>query len=85
MNLKKSVSVFGVTGSVGTSTVDILKTHADKYCVDAVTAHRNVDALAKTARDLGAKCAVIGDPDCFSQLRDALSDTDIEVTAGEGP
>lgn len=83
MNLKKSVSVFGVTGSVGTSTVDILKTHADKYCVDAVTAHRNVDALAKTARDLGAKCAVIGDPDCFSQLRDALSDTDIEVTAGE--
>ncbi|WP_430475557.1 1-deoxy-D-xylulose-5-phosphate reductoisomerase [Thalassospira lucentensis] len=83
MTLKKSVSVFGVTGSIGTSTVDILKTHADKYSVDAVTAHSNVDALAAIAKDVGAKCAVIGDPAYFNQLRDALAGTDIEVGAGE--
>jgi len=53
MTLKKSVSVFGVTGSIGASTVDVLKSHTDKYVVEAVTAHRNVDALAKAAIELG--------------------------------
>ena len=47
MTLKKSVSVFGVTGSIGASTVDVLKSHTDKYVVEAVTAHRNVDAFLK--------------------------------------
>ena len=83
MSLKKSVSVFGVTGSIGTSTVDILKSHADKYSVDAVTAHRNVEALAQIARDLSAKFAVIGDPDLYVELCDALAGSGIEAGAGE--
>jgi 1-deoxy-D-xylulose-5-phosphate reductoisomerase len=83
MTLKKSVSVFGVTGSIGASTVDVLKSHTDKYVVEAVTAHRNVDALAKAAIELGAKCAVIGDPACFADLRDALAGKGIEIAAGE--
>lgn len=83
MTLKKSVSVFGVTGSIGTSTVDILRNHSDKYSVDAVTAHRNVQSLATIAKDLNARCAVIGDPDLFHELREALAGTDIEVGAGE--
>lgn len=83
MSLKKSVSVFGVTGSIGTSTVDILKSHADKYSVDAVTAHRNVEALAQIARDLSAKFAVIGDLDLYDELCDALAGSGIEAGAGE--
>ncbi|MBN8197466.1 1-deoxy-D-xylulose-5-phosphate reductoisomerase [Thalassospira povalilytica] len=83
MSLKKSVSVFGVTGSIGTSTVDILKSHADKYSVDAVTAHRNVEALAQIARDLSAKFAVIGDPNLYDELCDALAGSGIEAGAGE--
>ncbi|RCK25022.1 1-deoxy-D-xylulose 5-phosphate reductoisomerase [Thalassospira profundimaris] len=83
MSLKKSVSVFGVTGSIGTSTVDILKSHADKYSVDAVTAHRNVEALAQIARDLSAKFAVIGDPSLYEELCDALAGSGIEAGAGE--
>lgn len=83
MSLKKSVSVFGVTGSIGTSTVDILKSHADKYSVDAVTAHRNIEALAQIARDLSAKFAVIGDPNLYDELCDALAGSGIEAGAGE--
>ena len=83
MTLKKSVSVFGVTGSIGASTIDVLKSHADKYAVEAVTAHRNVDALAKAAIELDAKCAVIGDPAFFGALQDALAGKGIELAAGE--
>ena len=63
MTEKKSVCVLGATGSVGSRTVDVLKAHADKYNVDAVTAHCNVASLAETARSLNAKMAVIANPD----------------------
>lgn len=83
MTVKKSVCVLGVTGSVGSSTVDILKAHADKYVVDAVTAHRNVGALAKSAIELGAAMAVIADESLYEDLKSALSGTDILAAAGD--
>lgn len=83
MTIKKSVCVLGVTGSVGSSTVDILKTHSDKYAVDAVTAHRNVQGLAKAAIELGAAMAVIADESLYEDLKSALSGTDILVAAGD--
>jgi len=83
MTIKKSVCVLGVTGSVGSSTVDILKAHADKYAVDAITAHRNVSALAKAAIELGAAMAVIADESLYEDLKSALSGTNILVAAGD--
>tara|TARA_R110000868_G_scaffold51855_1_gene164059 strand:+ start:23464 stop:24627 length:1164 start_codon:yes stop_codon:yes gene_type:complete len=83
MTIKKSVCVLGVTGSVGSSTVDILKSHSDKYFVDAVTAHRNVAALAATAIDLGAAVAVIADESLYEDLKSALAGSGVEATAGE--
>lgn len=73
----------GVTGSVGTSTVDVIRKHPDRFTVDAVTAHRNVAALARIASDLEAKMAVIADPELYQDLKDALAGTDIKVAAGE--
>ncbi|AJD52212.1 1-deoxy-D-xylulose-5-phosphate reductoisomerase [Thalassospira xiamenensis M-5 = DSM 17429] len=75
--------MLGVTGSVGSSTVDILKAHSDKYAVDAVTAHRNVQGLAKAAIELGAAMAVIADESLYEDLKSALSGTDILVAAGD--
>ncbi len=75
--------MLGVTGSVGSSTVDILKSHSDKYFVDAVTAHRNVAALAATAIDLGAAVAVIADESLYEDLKSALAGSGVEATAGE--
>jgi len=83
MTIKKSVCVLGVTGSVGSSTLDILKAHSDKYAVDAVTAHRNVQGLAKAAIELGAAMAVIADESLYEDLKSALCGTDILVAAGD--
>ena len=40
----RTVTVLGATGSVGTSTVDLLKRGNGKYRVEAVTAHKNAAA-----------------------------------------
>ena len=79
----RSVSILGATGSIGASTVDLIKRALDNYQVEAVSARRNAAALAKIARELGAKLAVVADPAAYNDLKSALSDSNIEPAAGE--
>lgn len=41
----KTVSVFGATGSIGDSTLDVVARHPGRYRVHALTAHANADKL----------------------------------------
>jgi 1-deoxy-D-xylulose-5-phosphate reductoisomerase len=80
----RGITILGVTGSVGSSTVDLIRREPDRYRVEAVSAHRNVRALAGIARDIGARFAVVADPDCYDELKAALAGSGIEAAAGEG-
>src|SRR6267142_1092571 len=77
-----SITLLGATGSVGTSTIDLVRAQRDRFRIEAVTAQRNAGALAKLARDLRAKFAVVADPDCYEELDDALAGSGIEAAAG---
>ena len=79
----KRVTVLGATGSVGTSTLDIVARNPDRYEVEALSANRDAAKLAEAAIRHGAKLAVIGDPDCYGALKDALGSSGIEAAAGE--
>jgi 1-deoxy-D-xylulose-5-phosphate reductoisomerase len=82
-NGQRTVTLLGATGSIGASTVDLIKRDCNRFRVEAVTAHRNVPRLAGVAREVGARFAAVGDPAVFPELKDALSGTGIEVGAGE--
>ena len=58
----RSITVLGATGSIGDSTMDLLRAARDRYRVEALTANTNVAALAKLAREFGARFAAIADP-----------------------
>jgi 1-deoxy-D-xylulose-5-phosphate reductoisomerase len=79
---ERAVTLLGATGSIGTSTVDLLRLHRERFRVEAVTAQRNAAALAKLAREVGAKFAVVADPACYGELKDALARSGIEAAAG---
>src|SRR5260370_42112875 len=79
----RTVTVLGATGSIGDSTMDLLRGARDRYQVEALTANTNVPALAKLAREFGARFAAIADPGRLAELRDALAGTHIECGAGE--
>ncbi|HEY5965161.1 MAG TPA: 1-deoxy-D-xylulose-5-phosphate reductoisomerase [Xanthobacteraceae bacterium] len=79
----RSVTLLGATGSIGSSTVDLLRRANGRYRVEAVTAHRNATALAKLARDLGARFAAVADPAAHGELKSALAGSGIESGAGE--
>ncbi len=78
----KKVSIFGATGSVGTSTLDLIGRDTDGYQVVALTAHHDVAALAAAARKHDARLAVIGNVALHDQLREALAGSGIETAAG---
>jgi len=78
----RSICLLGSTGSIGTSTLDIVARDRDRFQVDALTANSNVELLASQAREFGARVAVVADPDKYADLKDALSGTDIEAAAG---
>ncbi len=81
---ERSVTLLGATGSIGASTVDLLKRERARYRVEAVSANRNGSALAMLAREVGARFAAVGDPSAFRELKEGLAGTGIEAGAGEG-
>ncbi|MBI1205879.1 MAG: 1-deoxy-D-xylulose-5-phosphate reductoisomerase [Azospirillum sp.] len=78
----RRVTVLGSTGSVGRNTIDLIARDPESYAVEALTGGRNVAALAEQARRLRPRLAVIGNPDCYAALKDALAGTGIAVAAG---
>src|SRR5712672_8893 len=79
----RSITILGATGSIGTSTIDLIKRNRGRYRVVAVTAARNAAALARLARDLNASFAAVSDPACYDELKSALAGSGIEAAAGE--
>src|SRR6266850_3038098 len=77
----RTVTVLGATGSIGDSTMDLLRASRDRYRVAALTGNSNVQGLAKLAKEFGARFAAIADPDRLAELKDALAGTRTECGA----
>jgi 1-deoxy-D-xylulose-5-phosphate reductoisomerase len=80
--VERSVTLLGATGSIGASTIDLLKRESGRYRVEAVSANKSAAALAALARELDARFAAVGDPSAYRELKDALAGTGIAVGAG---
>lgn len=78
----KSINILGVTGSVGRCAADVILSAPEKFDVQSVTAHNNVNELAELAKRLKAKRAVISNPELFKNLKEALAGTATEPGAG---
>lgn len=78
----KTVSILGATGSIGQSTLDLVKREPEAYQVLALTANSDVDGLAAAARVTNAQLAVIADESRYEALRAALAGTKTDVAAG---
>ncbi len=79
---ERVVTVLGATGSIGDSTMDLLRRGRDRFRVEAVTANSNVKALANLAREFNVRYAAIADENLLGDLRAALSGSGIACGAG---
>ena len=80
----RSITILGATGSIGSSTVDLIKRNPDRYRVEAVSRRGATPRrLPRSRATVGARFAVVADPSAYAELKDALSGTGIEAAAGE--
>ena len=82
LNSVRSVTVLGSTGSVGTSTVDLLAANPASFRVHALVGGRNAALLAEQAIRLQASIAVIADASAVAVLEAALAGTGIACGGG---
>ena len=79
--MTKTIALLGATGSIGRQTLEVARELG--LTVAALTAHTNIDLLERQARQFRPRLAAVYDAAAAAVLRDRLSDTDIQVLAGE--
>ena len=82
MSTPKSLTILGATGSIGDSTLDLIRRNRDQWRIVALTAQCSAEKLAKLAIEFGAELAVVGDEKHLPELRAHLSGTNIETAGG---
>ncbi len=78
----RSISILGATGSIGSSTLDLIRRNRDGWRVVALTANSQAADLAALAREFGAELAVVADEAALPALREALAGSGIAAAGG---
>ncbi len=79
----RTISVLGATGSVGQSTLDLVRRNNDAYKVVALTAYSRVDELIALALEFHPELVVIGDNQYYQVLKNGLAGSGIACASGE--
>ena len=82
----QNIVIFGSTGSVGKSTLDVVARHPERFNVVALTAARSVKTMLAQCQQFKPRHVVMMNPQAADQLRQQLSDVGlqhIDVASGE--
>ncbi|MBW0149112.1 1-deoxy-D-xylulose-5-phosphate reductoisomerase [Marinobacter arenosus] len=81
--LARRLTILGATGSIGLSTLDVIRRHPDRFSVYALTAGTRAHELAVLCREFRPQAAVMADPGAARELAELLSDLpSIKVLSG---
>ena len=83
MSVIKTITVMGATGSIGQSTLALVRQFPAFFSVQALVAGSDAEGLAALAREFRPKMVGLHDLRKLDQLRTALSDLDVEIVVGE--
>ena len=83
MSVTKTITVMGATGSIGQSTLALVRQFPELFSVQALVAGSDAEGLAALAREFRPKMIGLHDLTKLDQLRSALTDLDVEIIVGE--
>jgi 1-deoxy-D-xylulose-5-phosphate reductoisomerase len=85
MNAPQSVTILGSTGSIGTSTLDVMSRHPERFVVHALTASTRVDEMVEQCVRFRPRVAVMASAEHAKSLDDRLRGLGlpVEVRSGE--
>lgn len=77
----KKIGILGSTGSIGTQTLEIVRSNPDLQVI-ALAAGSNVSLMEQQVREFHPKLAVMGSEEAATDLKNRITDTDTRVSAG---
>jgi 1-deoxy-D-xylulose-5-phosphate reductoisomerase len=80
----RALALFGATGSIGGSTLDIVRQHRERFRVVALTAHRDITGIVSRCAEFDVPYAAIADASLLPPLRDALDEAGLKTKAFGG-
>ena len=83
MGTVKTITVMGATGSIGQSTLALVRQFPDAYSVHALVAGSDAEGLAALVKEFRPKIVGLGDAAKLDQLHEALGGTKVEIVGGE--
>ncbi len=81
--MKKRIAILGSTGSIGTQTLDIIRSFPDVFAAEVLTADSNAELLIKQALEFLPNAVVITNEKFYPQVKSVLEKEDIKVFAGQ--
>lgn len=75
----QNLCVLGATGSIGQSTLDVVRRHPDRFNIIALTANRQIDELVQQAVEFQPDYVVCANSDDYSQLTSRLAERGLSV------
>ncbi|MDG1162842.1 MAG: 1-deoxy-D-xylulose-5-phosphate reductoisomerase, partial [Burkholderiales bacterium] len=81
---KKLVTILGATGSIGVSTLSVIRQQKERYDVFALSAHSNIDLLVSQCHTFQPKYVVASDPDMYESLKQKIETVVADVTILSG-
>ncbi len=77
--MAKSLSIFGVSGSIGASVLKIIESDPSAFEVDTICAGSNLEKLVEIARRTRARHVILNDETCYEELKIQLPDAEVAV------
>ena len=81
----QNLTILGSTGSIGVSTLDVIRRHPQRYRVIALCAHSQIDRLFDQCLEFSPQFAVVGDMDLAARLAERLLTAGCETSVEYGP
>ncbi len=78
----KKIALFGSTGSIGQSTLQVVREHPEHFRIVCLTAFQDADRLIQQASEFKPESVGILNPEKFSAVKSALSQSQIKVYTG---
>ena len=80
--MAKNLILIGSTGSIGTQTLDVVRSYPDLFHVTALAAGRNTKAMEAQIREFRPGVACMWSEEAAADLRVRVADLDVEVVSG---
>ncbi|HUM33943.1 MAG TPA: 1-deoxy-D-xylulose-5-phosphate reductoisomerase, partial [Candidatus Saccharicenans sp.] len=80
---RKRIIILGSTGSIGSSTLDVIRHHPEEYEVAGLAAGKNISLLRQQIHEFKPRMAVVKTWGDSLRLQKEFSKTGIDILAGE--